>query len=174
MQWYHFIVPSFAVLALLGGWKTPRSVLWVALIMASYVISVAYIFLPRWDWIPWWPPAPGITFLCDAAAFLVVRELHKERWEMLGLGSLLLLSATIDLIQTWALVIGVPPALSSAVYGSILEMINVAAFLLIFGVGMMDRLNAGHGISRSAHRVVGGLSDFAHSTSKQKKPLTKW
>lgn len=173
MHWYHFALIGSAIIAGLMAGKTPRAWLWIAAMAASFAVSVTYLYLPG----PWWLPQPGIAMMCDAVVFLAVREMGRDRWEIYGLGTLLMISVTLSLMQTAARIAGFPPQLPSEVYAIALEIINYLALILIGGVGLLDRIEASDvrlHFPRPARSAMDTIGNFAHRQTNQKTPFQNW
>lgn len=146
MEWYHFTLLALAILTLLLSWHVPRCGKWIFLAFASYVVSVVYHRLAIYNDIM--PHGAVVAFFCDAGVFILIRQMHVEKWEIFGLGSVVMLMAVFNLVQVLAVSFGFPPAMNQFIYSAILECANVAYLLMICGVGLMDWL--GHG-KREGH-----------------------
>lgn len=175
MEWYHY---SMLAAALGTGWmahKTPRAWLWIGLLAASFIISVSYLNMDH----PVWLPHPGIAMMVDAIVYLAIREVAEERWEKQGLGGLIMVSVTLNLVQTSAIVTGFPPQLPQWAYAIALEIINYLSLALIFGRGLIQRIEGKNGLPslpfpRWAGRPVARLGTFAKAKSVHKRPLGTW
>lgn len=164
MHWYHFALGSIALVALLLSWNVPRCGKWVFLVSASYVVSVLYYRIgPSGDY---YPPGPVIAFFCDAIVFVIIRQGHKEKWEIFGLGSLIMFMATLNLVQVMGDAIGFPPMLPSDIYSMILEVTNALYLFIIGGVGLMD---LGHEIGLARNRRGGMGRAFYYAARAQSK-----
>lgn len=174
MQWYHLALPTLAVIAAMLARRTPRSWLWVSAIMAAWIAPVAYLYAGQPDFLPWYPPQPGISFLCDGTVYCFVIHRHEERWERWGLGSIFMASATVDLIQCFGVMTGYPPPLAGHSYGLVLDALNVAALLLIGGIGIADRLkDGGRDFSGFYQRYLDRAVRAAHAKTHAPKPFRK-
>lgn len=181
MSWYHEALAALAIFALVASWHLPRCRLWVGILVVAFVVSVAYYRVaPYADF--WTPHGAVIAFFCDAIVFLIIRETHKEAWEIYGLGTLMIASATLNAIQMVGLVSGWPPMLPHIVYSSILELANAAYLLIIGGVGILGWIEYG---ARSGHSngpdrsrrmamVVHATRKAAHQKTTVSQPLRKW
>lgn len=136
MEWYHAALASLALIALLLSWNVPRCGKWIFLATMSYIVSVAYYRLSPGGHL--YPPGPVVAFFCDASVFVMIRQAHKEKWEFYGLGSLMMFSATLNLLQVMSDATGVPPMLPQLIYSEILEVTNALYLSIIGGIGMMD------------------------------------
>jgi hypothetical protein len=173
MPWYHVMLIGAAIIAGLVANKTPRAWLWVCSLLGSGVVSYAYLRLAD---APVWAPAPGIAMMSDAAVFLLIREFAKERWELYGLGTIMMVSVTMNLIQTSAIIAGFPARLPDDIYAYGLEAFNYAALLLILGRGVVDRVERHDGLFVSRHlgRTVDRLGAVAKAKTHQKTPFRTW
>lgn len=180
MQWYHVLLITMAGVSLAASWKMPRCRLWIGALAMSYVISVAYYRLsPFYD--GWHPHGSMIAFFTDALVFLIIRETHQERWEIATIGTVMIVSTSINLFQLSGYVWGFPPMLGQEAYSILLELLNAIYLLFIGGAGLMDhvdRKNTRRGLSR--YRRGGlvaaciNLFSKAREESKVRQPLRKW
>jgi len=174
MQWYHLAIPTMALLSAILARRTPRARLWVSAIIAAWIAPVAYLYAGRPDFLPWYPPQPGISFLCDGAVYCLIIHLHQEQWERWGLGSIFMASATVGLIQCFGVMTGYPPPLAGHSYGLVLDALNVAALILIGGIGIADRLKDGRrDLSDFYQRHLDRALRFAHAKTHAPKPFRK-
>ncbi len=175
MQWYHFTLAAAAIAAAAFAWKTPRAAFWVLCLTVSFIVSVAYLYLPK-PYVPnmWWPPHAGIATLCDAAVVAAVFRWGREKWETVGLRTIIMASVTVNLIQTSAYTLGFPPMLPADAHAIILEFINYLALLLIGGVGLVDRINGRAAFSRRTRADLATLGNFIHAKGWKSPPLAKW
>jgi hypothetical protein len=176
-EWYHGLLATVAVLASAAGLKTPRATFWVFCLTASFVASVAYYYAPKPMWPGmWWPLHSGIAALCDAMIVVLIFFFGKEKWETLGLRGIMLVSVSVNMMQTSAYTLGYPPPVPHALYSSILEVINFLALILLGGIGLLDRYNATprHRFSVFAGPYLGRIGNFAHQKTWKIPPLTKW
>lgn len=179
MQPYHMALAGAAAVALALSWRTPRAKLWVGCLAASYLASLGYLYLDKPSVGVWWPPQSGFVFLCDAAVILAIWHWGQDRWEHIGLRMVMMLSATLDLSQTFGEILGYPPALPQRTFGIALEVINYIALLMIAGVGLFDLIEARHGNPKNAfyrliNSVVRTACAFAHKKVGPQKPFSKW
>lgn len=173
-MWYHVAIPALAVISAIVARRTPRAILWVSAIMAAYLAPVAYLYADMPSWFTWYPPQPGVSFLCDGAVYCLIAHKHEERWERWGLGSVFMASATIDLLQCFGIMTGFPPPLSGHAYGFSLDVLNVAALFMIGGMGIADRLrNGGFDLSGTYHKHMDRALSFAHEKTHAPKPFRK-
>lgn len=173
MHWYHFALIGWAIAVGLLAGKTPRAWLWIAAMAASFVVSVVYLNFPG----PRWLPQPGIATMCDAVIVISIREIGRDRWEIYGLGALFMISVSLSLVQTFAIIAGFPPQLPSEVYALALEIINYLALILIGGVGLLDRIEASDvrlHFPRPARSAMDTIGHFAHRQTNQKTPFQNW
>lgn len=156
MSVYHHWLAGAAIIAALISWRLPRSLLWIASLTASFVVSVTYLNMPK----PaepglWWPPASGVAAVCDMAVCMVIYAFAKRLWEARLLYSLVLISVAVNLLYTTGILLGWPPVPPHEAYAIILEVINYAALALIFVTGLLSWIGAnGHPFS---HGFVGWL-----------------
>lgn len=174
MQWYHLTIIAIAAVAFLVSRGTPRASLWIVAVLVAYLGPVLYLHAPRPDLLGWYPPDAGISFLFDGLVYFIITHKHEEAWEKRGLGTIFMVSATIDLLQCFGVLTGYPPPLSITMYGSILEFMNVLALLLIGGIGIGDTLrDGGFDISRSYRLHLGSVMHVAHAKTHASKPFKK-
>lgn len=181
MSWYHEALAALAIFALIASWHLPRCRLWIGGLVVSFVISVAYYHATPIDGV-WLPNGAAVAFFCDAILFLVIRETHKETWEIFGLGTVMIASATLNAIQMVGLVSGWPPMLSQVLYSSILEIANAAYLILIGGVGILGWVESGERTRRhigpdrrsSVAMVVNTARKVCHQKTTVSQPLRKW
>jgi hypothetical protein len=171
---YHVLLLIAVGLAGYAARKTPRAWLWIAALAISFVVSVAYLYQakPGWPGV-WWPPHAGIATLCDAAIVVLIFRFGVDRWERVGLRTIMMVSVTINLVQTSAYTLGFPPMMPADTYAILLEVINYLALAMIGGVGILDRKNARDRISHRPHRFMASVGEFAHAQSAA-PPLAKW
>lgn len=125
--------------------KMPRAWVWIFAAFASFVLSAVY-------WRLGLPHHPAFTAFCDSSVCLALYFNGKERWE-LHLYKLFQLSVLISLLKLGSFI----P--SGIWYPAILELINVAALLLISGTAILagaadgnhSAWNRGRGVHRSLH-----------------------
>lgn len=181
MSWYHEALAALALFALVASWHLPRCRLWVGILVVAFVVSVAYYRLyPYADF--WLPPGAVVAFFCDAIVFLIIRETHEDQWEIYGLGTIMIASATLNAIQVVGYVSGWPPMLPHVIYSSILELANAAYLLLIGGVGLLgwifDGSRSGPDVGPSRDSRLAMALNIAHKAAHQKttvsQPLRKW
>ncbi len=174
MSWYHLALLVAAGVAWFAARKTPRAGLWVVTLASSFVISVSYLYMykPGWPFV-WWPPHAGIATLCDAGVVALIFRFGMERWEAVGLRTIMMASVTVNLVQTSAYTLGFPPMMEAKTYAILLEAINYLALALIGGVGILDRKNARDRISHRPRRFMASVGQFAHSQGIS-PPLAKW
>ena len=183
MDWFHYALLALACAALLASWNVPRCRLWVFALAGAYIVSVAYYRLS----LPFshesaWPHGAFIAFAVDAAVFVLIRETHKDQWEIWGLGSIMIASATLNAIQMMGLVFGWPPMLPQATYSTILEIANVAFLILIIGRGILgwiaDASTSGHHLPGDRAGGLARAVTYAHEACTKKttasQPLRKW
>lgn len=152
MSNYHMALFIAAVITGLVSCKTPRAILWILMLAASFTASVSFAFFVRSNDLGF--PHTGVTMLCDIVVFLSIREFGKERWETRLLAPLVSFSAAVSLIYTTLTIFpiyGTPPQL---LYAITLEVINYIALLIIGGVGLLNLIKADNEffIPRSALR----------------------
>ncbi len=182
MDWFHFALLSLACAALLASWNVPRCRLWVLGLAAAYIVSVAYYRLtPPVTADSEWPHGAFVAFGVDAALFIVIKNTHKDLWEIWGLGSVMIASATMNAIQMMGLVFGWPPMLPQATYSTILEIANAAYLLLIMGRGILGWVNAAidrYHLLGNRDRGMARAVSSAYSTCTKRstvaQPLKKW
>lgn len=169
MDWYHYVLGALALLALILSWNVPRCGKWIFLLSASYVVSVLYHRLAPHDDVM--PHGSVVAFFCDAAIFIIIRQMHVEKWEIFGLGGVVLLMASFNMVQVLAVSFGFPPVMDQAIYSAILECANVAYLLLIGGVGLADWLTHGRGEGHHLgwHRSAGMAGNLSAITSEVRK-----
>jgi hypothetical protein len=177
MAWYHFALLGLAGGALWASWKLPRCRLWVAVAAASYVLSVVYFRAT--DGNPFYPHGSFIAFLCDSIAFVIIRETHKQKWEVYGLGGIMLTCATFNFVQLAAVVFGSPPVLDQSTYSEILEGANALYLLMIGGMGYMEAIADGQRSMpdhRSRPMAQAVHHAYAKATKKTKfeQTLRRW
>lgn len=181
MSWFHEALAALALFALIASWHLPRCRVWVSGLALSYVVSVVYYHATPIEGI-WTPNGASIAFFCDAILFLVIRETHKETWEIYGLGTIMIASATLNAIQMVGLVSGWPPMLPHVLYSSILEVANAAYLILIGGVGILGWVGNGERTGRdngtssrgSVAMVVNATRKVCHQKTTVSQPLRKW
>lgn len=175
LQWYHETLAVLALAALVASWDLPRCRLWVGIVAASYVASVVYFHLTPIPGV-WTPYGASVAFFCDAAVYLVIRETHREKWEMRGLGSIMITTATLNALQTTGWAFGWPPVLAHAIYSGLLEVANAVYLLLIIGMGTLARVESfGRNNGAAGHRGLGAaLLERARQRSKVSQPLRTW
>lgn len=158
MEWYHWALAAFALLAAFVARKTPRAVLWVAALATSFIVSVGYlrgyqaleannllashtgdIALYVAIWRDWLPPSL-VAGACDAVVCVLIYYFGRERWETLWLYSISLGMMATNLLYSSGLIMGFPPIPDRGTLGSILEAMNIAALLLVGGTGLLDRV----------------------------------
>lgn len=171
--WYYIPLAIAAVLTAWVAWRTPRGVFWVACLAASFIVSVAYLHAPK-PWGVWLPPQPGIAMLCDAAVVVAIYAYGREKWETVGLRWLLMLSVTLNFVQTAAHIVGFPPIIEQDTYGILLEGINYLALAVIMVTGILDRANGRTWVPRFARGPVGLLGRLAHQKGWDHPPLSRW
>jgi len=181
MSWFHYALLALACAALLLSWNLPRCRLWVFSLAAAFIVSVAYYRL-----IPapygFLPNGAFVAFAADCLLFIIIREMHATKWEIFGLGSVAIASATINALQLIGTVSGWPPVLAPVVYSSILEIANAVYLLLICGMGILERLaDASHDRHHMYNHRGGGLAsiiNYTHAEARKKtkvsRPLRHW
>lgn len=176
MEWYHYVMAAVAVLAAVVARKTPRAVLWVAALAASFIVSVGYLrgyevieannllaryadapYVPLWrDWLP-----PSIiAAACDAVVCILIYRLGQERWERPWLYTITLGMMATNMLYASGLILGFPPVPDRGTLGIILEAMNLAALLLIGGTGILDRVQH---VSGSLGGLVGRVLHLSYS-----------
>lgn len=177
LQWYHIALAVAAVIAAALSIGTPRATFWIFSLTASFIASVAYFYAPK-PWWPgmWWPLHSGVAALCDAAIVTLIYFFGREKWETFGLRGLMLISVSVNMVQTSAYTLGYPPPITHATYATILEVINFLALVLIGGIGLLDRYNASsrHSFLDFARPYLGWAGQLAHQKGWQNPPLSKW
>lgn len=175
LQWYHETLAVLALAALVASWDLPRCRLWVGIVAASYVASVVYFHMTPIPGV-WAPYGAAVAFFCDAAVYLVIRETHREKWEMRGLGSVMMTTATLTALRTLGWAFGWPPVLAHAIYSGLLEVANAVYLLLIIGMGTLARVESlGHRDGAAGHRGLGAaFLERARQRSKVSQPLRTW
>lgn len=133
---YSLTLAIMAVIALTLAWDVPRARLWIAIIAWSFFISSG-----AWDALGHEVPRfhAFITLLCDCVVCLTVYHAARERWEI-WLYRLFLVSVFSSVIRLAGWID------TNILYASLLEIINALAFIMISGVGLLDRI-ARHGTS---------------------------
>lgn len=178
LEWYHETLAVLALLALVASWGLPRCRLWVGLAAASYVASVLYFRVTPIAGV-WTPYGASVAFFCDATVYLVIRETHREKWEMRGLGTVMITTATLNALQSIGWAFGWPPVLAHAIHSGLLEIANAVYLLLIIGVGILDWARRvellGHrdGAARP-HSLGAAFLERARQRSKVSQPLRTW
>lgn len=169
MGWYHFALAGLAFLALILSWNVPRCGKWIFLLSASYIVSVVYYRMIQYGDVM--PHGAVVAFFCDAAVFVVIRQMHVERWEIWGLGSIALLMASFNMVQVSAVSFGFPPVMDQTLYSAILECANAAYLLLIGGIGLADWFTNGRGERHNLgwHRAAGVASNLSTITEEARK-----
>ena len=188
MQWYHYALAFLALLAAAASSKTPRALLWIAALTVSFVVSVGYLrfydaiegtnqlsvftadtegFVPLER--EWLPPSV-VQAMCDAAVVFLIIWLGRERWERPMLLSIVMGMFLLNLVYATGIIMNFPPVPPREVLGILLEVLNVAALLLIGGTGILDRVKAhGDGGARwTMDRVLGGSRSFLHTPTRRK------
>jgi hypothetical protein len=184
MEWYHYVMAGAALLAALAARKTPRAVIWVVSLAASFIVSVGYLrgyqaievsnlsaaytdgkLVPLLrDWLP-----PSIVAAaCDAVVCVLIWFFGRERWETVWLYGISLAMMGTNLLYASGLIIGFPPIPDRGTLGSILEAMNLAALLLIGGTGILDRVqNVGSGIGGLVGRVLHLSRSYLRAPAKR-------
>lgn len=173
MHWYHAALGGMALTALLLSWNVPRCGKWIFLLSASYVASVLYHRLaPYNDVLPY---GAVVAFFCDAILFLLIRQLHVEKWEYWTLGMIALGMALFNLVQIIGFTFGFPPVLSNTDYSSILEVANAAYLAIIGGVGLSDLVGRyeGHFLGNRSNGGVRSALSSAVSAARKKSSVRK-
>lgn len=189
MQWYHYLMAGAVALAALAAYKRPRALLWIGLLIASYLVSVGYLYgyeaieaanvlsvytaegsayvpLAR-DWLP-----PSIiAAMCDIAAAAVIRFAGRERWEVRWLAGGVFLMAALNIVYSSGVIFGFPPVPEQWVLGVALEAINLLALLLIVtgGTRIVDWINERMGAGSGLGRLFG--RSLAYLRTPAKAPL---
>lgn len=175
MEWYHFSLLSLALIALLLSWRVPRCGKWIFLASASYVVSVVYHRMSVDYGIM--PHGSVLAFFCDAIVFIIIRQLHEDKWEIYGLGGVVMLMVVFNLVQVMAVSFGFPPVMDKTIYSAILECANAAYLLMICGVGLMDWLengnHEGHDLGWHRPDSVGSNLTSISSSIREKSQVRK-
>jgi len=176
MSTYHL---ALLIAAVVAGWfarKQPRAWLWIGALALSFIVSVAYLYMPK-HYYPgmWWPPASLVAAMCDIAVVIAIRELGREKWETRLLFGLMMISVSVNLLYATGTILGFPPIPPHEVYAIILEAINYAALLLIAGTGLLERMGAsnGHHTTRGLMARFLAFGRFLHEKDRQ-CALSKW
>lgn len=173
MQYYHAILGALALAALLLSWRLPRCGKWIFLVSASYVASVLYHRLVPYDDVM--PHGAVISFFCDAFVFVMIRQMHQEKWEIYGLGTIVMFMAVFNLIQVLAVTFGFPPVMANEKYSTILEVANALYLFIIGGVGLSDLVarNERHGMGHYRHGGVSATLASAVEAGREKSHVRK-
>lgn len=186
MEWYHFVMAGVAILAALAARKTPRAVIWVVSLAASFIVSVGYLrgyqaleannllafytddpsqIVPLMrDWLP-----PSIVAAaCDAVVCVLIYFFGRERWETHWLYGISLAMMGTNMLYASGLIIGFPPIPDRGTLGIILEIMNLAALALIGGTGILDRVqHVGGGIGGLMGRVLRLSRSYLRAPAKR-------
>lgn len=172
MNQYHLWMAIAAGIALVASAKTPRGWLWIGMLAASFIVSLAYLrFYESWEeanrlatYFPFedfpylaldrnWLPPSIIAVICDALVCLGIHTWGREKWETSWLYKIVLVSVAVNLLYSMGVILRWPPIPDRNTLGIILEIINYAALALIGGRGIA----AWVGVSHGRHRVGGAL-----------------
>ena len=178
MEWYHFVMAGAAIAVAVIARKTPRAWLWVALLAASFIVSVGYLrgyealeannllaFYTDRMWLltplfrDWLPPSI-VAAACDAVVCILIYRMGVERWERVWLYGISLAMMGTNLLYASGLIMGFSPIPDRGTLGIILEVMNLAALVLIGGTGILDRVQ--HGRS-GIGGLVGRILHVGHS-----------
>lgn len=186
MEWYHYGMAAVAILAALAARKTPRAVIWVVSLAASFIVSVGYLrgyqaleannllafytddpsqIVPLMrDWLP-----PSIVAAaCDAVVCVLIYFFGRERWETHWLYGISLAMMGTNMLYASGLIIGFPPIPDRGTLGIILEIMNLAALALIGGTGILDRVqHVGGGIGGLVGRVLRLSRSYLRAPAKR-------
>lgn len=138
MSLWNVILLSGVAAAALVSWGHWRYLAWLGAMVASYALSVLY-----WD--AGGPYAEFLAGLCDLAIVTVVAWRARYLWE-LWFGALYLLSAGVNMVYLASNLTGAD-AIDHVLYSSVLEVINLAAILLIGGVSSFDKAGMVNGLA---------------------------
>jgi hypothetical protein len=120
-----------------------RGVMWVAALTASYFVSGLW----------WRSGAAGgemVTFLCDAAVFLLIYLVGRKWWEVGLLGIQLLMVITSALYMATGHIVG------HEIYSITLELLNAIALLLIGGTSAFIIAGSTDGLAfHNARHIIG-------------------
>jgi hypothetical protein len=133
---YEAVLLTMALITAALSRKLPRAWLWIFAGFCSFVLSAVY-------WRLGLPHHPAFTAFADSSVCLAIYFNARERWEM-GLYKVFQLSVLISLLKLGGFM---PDGLW---YPAALELINVAALLLISGTAIFA--GAAHGIRSVWHR----------------------
>jgi len=181
MSWFHYALLALACAALLASWNLPRCRMWIFALAASFVVSVLYYrIMPNPH--GFLPHGAFVAFACDCVLFILIRETHREAWEIRGLGTVMIASASLNALQMVGLVSGWPPMLSQGLYSSILELANAAYLLIIGGVGILERIadaeTGGYHMRNHSRTGLAQAVNYANKEARKKttttQPLRHW
>jgi hypothetical protein len=137
MHWYHLtLLIAFALVAW-AAWDLKRGRLWVLLLASTAYASLIYLKL---DLPKPWPPAECFALMCDAVAFIVIKECRKRLWEIRVLGAIVFAMASLEMAQMFAVLTPLYEPLPPHIYGGLLEGLYYLALATIGGRGLMQRL----------------------------------
>lgn len=193
MQSYHYLMAGAALLAGVAAFRRPRALLWIAILAASYAVSVRYLLnyeaieagnvltvysgegegyvaLAR----EWLPPSI-VAAMCDITAAAVIRFFGQERWEVKWLAGAVFVMAALNIVYSSGVIFGFPPIPEQWVLGVVLEAINIMALLLIVtgGTGIVDWIldfvdwiNERMGVRRGRGRLLDRCLTYLRTPSK--------
>lgn len=168
MQWYHYALAILATVSLWSSWRVSKAALYIALLAMSYVLSVLYWHFKPDN--PYFPHGSIIGFMLDAIVFVIVRQIHDDKWEFWGVVIPVSIMAFIGFYQVVGSSIIGAPVLRSLDYSVMLEALNAAALLIIGGVGLVERDSNRKALERVINKHCSpSVSKACYSIAKSSK-----
>lgn len=138
MSVWNVILLSGVAAAALVAWGSWRYLAWLAAIVASYGMSVAY-----WD--AHGPYAEVVTALGDGLIVAAIAGRARYLWE-LAIGLLYLVSMAVSMAYLANNIVGAH-TLDHVLYSSLLEAINLVAALTLGGLAAFDKAGMVNGVA---------------------------
>ena len=158
LMWYQWTPLVAGLLAAWAAWGVPRAVVWVALILASFVLSSLW-----WNYVGLYPDVFGAaTDFFIALIMLPYAKTTYEKWILRGLCAMIL----VDIF--WR-VHAIP---THASYAIALEALNYAVLALIAFWGMAERMPVG-GRLPDRRRHAGWVGDVHRHLGREER-YPKW
>lgn len=154
MSVWNILIISGVAGAALVAWGNLRFLWWLCAMFASYAISVIY-----WDL--GWPRGEFVAGMCDIVIVAIMARKALYLWE-LWTALIVLTMAFINWLYLANNLTGAQ-LISHDGYSSVLEVLNIAAIVLIGGVASFDKAGMHDGVAFRPWLYVFGRMRHAYS-----------
>lgn len=149
MHWWHWALLSVFGFTSVISWRVRRAWTWLGCGAASFVVSVLYA---RYGL----PYAPAIGIILDALLISAILRYAELKWE-LRFGMAFQAMILINVAKIFN------SAMDETIYGSALELLNLAAMLVVCATAIPEGVRVGLGTWAGRHYSLRGLRDSLHA-----------